>query len=365
MNKLFTPYKLAGLELPNRIVMEPITRARVKSGIPDELTAEYYRQRADAGLIVTEGAPVSREGTGCLFVPGIFSDQQVEGWKKVVQAVHSANGRIFLHLWHAGRASHVSLQEDGKAPVSSVAITSSDVTAYAWIKPNLPGTVPASIPRALETDEVPRITQDFVKAGKRAMEAGFDGVEVHGAHGHIFEQFINGELNTRQDRYGGSIENRLRFLLETLDALIDSIGGQNVGVRLSPFGRLLGMRPFTDEKETWLAAAIELGKRNLAYVNLSNQHTMGTNHNTDFFADFRKSYKGALIIAGGYEYESAEKALDNNELDLVGFAHHFVSNPDLVDRLNQNWPLETIDGATLYGPYGAKGYTDYPRYAGN
>ncbi|WP_226991650.1 glutathione S-transferase N-terminal domain-containing protein [Citrobacter amalonaticus] len=234
---------------------------------------------------------------------------------------------------------------------------------YAAAKHDVPGHVQASLPRALETDEIPRITQDFVDAGNRAIEAGFDGVEVHGAHGHIFEQFINGELNTRQDRYGGSIENRLRFLLETLDALTDAIGGQHVGVRLSPFGRLLGMRPFADEAETWLTAARELGQRNLAYVNLSNQHTMGTEHDTEFFNEFRNAYEGTLIIAGGYSRESAEDALKKNKLDLVGFAHHFVSNPDLVDRLKNDYPLAGIDGTTLYGLYGSRGYTDYPRYS--
>jgi 2,4-dienoyl-CoA reductase-like NADH-dependent reductase (Old Yellow Enzyme family) len=248
MSQLFQPFDLAGLTLQNRIVMAPMTRARAIDTIPDDMTVLYYRQRAGAGLIISEGAPVSTEGCGYLFNPGLYTPEQAAGWRRVTDAVHAAGGRIFAQLWHVGRVSHVSLQDDGKAPVSSSAQTSEKAWAYARDDNGQPGLVPASPPRALETQELARITQDFVKAARLAIEAGFDGVELHGANGYLFEQFVNGALNRRTDRYGGSIENRLRFMLETLDAIAAEVGIRRVGVRISPSGdcsawSLMPMRP--------------------------------------------------------------------------------------------------------------------------
>lgn len=363
MNKLFTPYDLTGLRLSNRVVMAPMTRSRTANGVPDELTARYYSQRASAGLIITEGVAVSQQGTGYLFTPGLYTDEQGQAWRRVTDAVHAEGGRLFAQLWHVGRNSHVSLQQDGKAPVSSVARRPRDVNAYAWAAPGVPGQIPTSAPRALGTDEVTAIVGDFVVAGRRAMQAGFDGVEIHGANGYLFEQFINGELNTREDRYGGSIANRLRLLLETIDALSAAIGAQHVGVRISPFGRLYDMHPFADEKQTWLELAAELGQRDLAYVHLSDQRTLAADCETAFFVDFRRAYPGTLIVAGGFDQASAEAALQAGKADLIGFGTPFVSNPDLVERLAHGWPLAQAQRETLYGLHGARGYTDYPRNA--
>jgi 2,4-dienoyl-CoA reductase-like NADH-dependent reductase (Old Yellow Enzyme family) len=234
MKKLFQPYDLAGLQLANRVVMAPMTRSRTPDLIPDDQTALYYAQRASAGLIVSEGIPVSQEGTGFLFNPSLYTDAQATGWRKVTAAVHARGGKIFAQLWHVGRLSHVSLQEAGAAPVGPVNRPAETSSAYAWTEPGVPGMVPASIPRALRADDIPRVIQDFVRAARRAMAAGFDGIELHGANGYLFEQFINGELNVRDDAYGGTIDNRLRLLLETVDALIAEVGANRLGVRVSP-----------------------------------------------------------------------------------------------------------------------------------
>lgn len=363
MSKLFSSYDMAGLQLTNRAVMAPMTRSRAANGVADVLTERYYSQRASAGLIVSEGIAVSQQGTGYLFTPGLYTEDQGEAWRRVTNAVHAEGGRIFAQLWHVGRNSHVSLQESGKAPVSPVARRADDVQTYAWAATGVPGHVATSEPRALETGELNAIVNDFVAAGSRAMQAGFDGVEIHGANGYLFEQFINGELNTRNDRYGGNIENRLRLLLETIDALSSVIGSQQIGVRISPFGRLYDMRAYDDETATWLALADELGKRKLAYVHLSDQRTLGADCETEFFVKFREAYPGTLIVAGGFDQESAEATLKAGKADLIGFGQPFIANPDLVERMLNGWPLAQAERETLYGLHGARGYVDYPRYS--
>jgi 2,4-dienoyl-CoA reductase-like NADH-dependent reductase (Old Yellow Enzyme family) len=366
MTLIFEPYDLAGITLSNRIVMAPMTRARAFNDTPDDQTALYYAQRAGAGLIVSEGAPISREGQGYLFNPSLYSREQAEGWKKVTAAVHEKGGKIFAQLWHVGRVSHVSLQPDGGAPVSSTSARAENSNAYAYGDDGKPQNVPTSTPRALETDEIARVTRDFVAAARLAIEAGFDGVELHGANGYIFEQFINGAVNDRTDRYGGSIANRLRFLLETVDAVSDAIGGNRVGVRISPFGRLNDMRPFADEAETWLAVARELDARQLAYVHLSDQITMGLEGiPADFAETFCGLYHGTLIAAGGFDRDTGEEALQMGHLSLIGMGRPFISNPDLIDRLKNGWPLAEPDRETFYGQWGARGYTDYPIYEPN
>lgn len=360
---LFQTHDLAGLELPNRLVMAPMTRSRCANGVPDLLTERYYSQRASAGLIITEGINVSQQGTGYLFTSGLYTDDHVEAWKRVTDAVHAKGGRIFAQLWHVGRLSHVSIQPNGAAPVSSVDRQPSNVNAYAWVSAGVPGNVATSEPRALSTDEVQGIVAQFVAAAQRAIQAGFDGVEIHGANGYLFEQFINGELNTRQDCYGGSIENRLRLVLETVDAVSAAIGGERVGIRISPFGRLYDMHPYHDEKQTWLTLAAELGQRQLAYVHLSDQRTIGADCETSFFIDFRKAYAGTLIVAGGFDQDSAEAALNAGKADLIGFGQPYIANPDLLERMLNGWPLAKAQRETLYGLHGARGYTDYPTYS--
>ncbi|TCQ97183.1 alkene reductase [Neorhizobium sp. JUb45] len=363
MTSLFEPYDLAGLRLSNRILMAPMTRARAMNDTPDELTALYYSQRAGAGLIVSEGAPISIEGRGYLFNPGLYTPEQAKGWRTVTDAVHAAGGRIFAQLWHVGRVSHTSLQKDGAAPVSSTSARAENSNAFTYDADGNPANVPASMPRAIETAEVARVTQDFVRAARMAIDAGFDGVELHGANGYLFDQFINGAVNDRTDKYGGSIDNRLRFLLETMDAVSDAVGGNRVGVRISPFGRLYDMRPFDDEAETWLCLAEELNFRKPAYVHLSDQLTMGLPGIPDgFAASFCDGFRGTLIAAGGFDREKGEKAIAEGHLSLIAIGKDFISNPDLVERMKNGWPLAEPDRATFYGQWGEKGYTDYPSY---
>ncbi|MFK4873761.1 alkene reductase [Novosphingobium sp. ZW T3_23] len=361
---LFEPYDLGTITLKNRIVMAPMTRARALDAVPDDLTVLYYSQRATAGLIISEGAPVSIEGCGYLFNPGLYTPAQAAGWRRVTDAVHAEGGRIFAQLWHVGRVSHVSLQINGAAPVSSAATSGTNVWAFGRDEAGNAATLAASPPRALATREVARITHDFVRAARLAIDAGFDGVELHGANGYLFEQFVNGALNRRTDRYGGSIENRLRFMLETLDAISAEIGSDRVGVRVSPFGRLYGMEPYADEAETWVTLAAEFEQRKLAYVHLSDQLTIGAEKMPEGFAHtFRKTYTGTLIAAGGFVKETAEQALQSSDLDLIAFGRPFIANPDLVERMQNDQPINSPDRATWYGASGERGYTDYPTWA--
>ncbi|MCV4265963.1 alkene reductase [Pseudomonas capsici] len=364
MSTLFEPCMLANLHLENRVVMAPMTRARALTTVPDELTVLYYRQRAGAGLIISEGVPVSVQGRGYLFTPGLYTEEQVAGWKQVTEAVHAEGGKIFAQLWHVGRVSHTTLQPGGDVPVSSSSKPAANSNAYAYNENGQPASVQASTPRALSVVEIEGIKNDFVLAAQRAIEAGFDGIEVHGANGYLFEQFINPTVNDRLDEYGGSIENCIRLLLETVDAIAVAIGKDKVGVRISPFGRLFDMNAFDDEAETWIQIAAQLQKRRIAYVHLSDQLTIGAEGMPHGFAKaFRQSYQGTLIAAGGFDRESAQAALESQELDLVAFGRPFIANPDLVDRMKFDWPLATPDRATFYGDSGEKGYVDYPFYA--
>ena len=363
MSILFSPFTLCGLTLKNRVVMAPMTRARALNDIPDDLTVLYYRQRAGAGLIVSEGVPVSIQGRGYLFNPGLYNQEQVEGWKRVTRAVHEEGGKIFAQLWHVGRVSHTTLQPDGGAPVSSSHKLAANSLAYAYNEEHEPGQIQASAPRALSTEEIPGITNDFVQAARKAMEAGFDGVEIHGANGYLFEQFINPTVNDRTDHYGGSIQNRIRLLLETIDAVAQEVGRAKVGVRISPFGRLFDMAPFDDEAQTWVEVARGIQQRDIAYVHLSDQLTIGAEGMPDGFArSFRETFRGTLIAAGGFDRESAERALESGELDLIAFGRPFIANPDLVERMKNGWPLATPDRSTFYGNSGKKGCVDYPVY---
>jgi N-ethylmaleimide reductase len=363
MPALFDPYDLGPIPLANRIVMAPMTRSRARNVAlaPDADIALYYAQRTGAGLIVTEGAPVSRQGRGWAFTPGIYTPAQIAGWRGVSDAVHAKGGVIFAQLWHNGRASHVSLQKDNQAPVSSVDTQGRGVVSFAFDEAGNPAFLPQSKPRALEMHEIPRITDDFVRAARNARTADLDGIELHAANGYLFEQFINGALNTRADRYGGnSIENRLRFTLETVDAVRAAIGGDRTGIRLSPFGRYNDMHPFDGEDETWLTLAAELSNRRLAYVHLSDQATLGAQAIPEGFIDrFRRAYAGTLIVAGGYTKESGQAALDADRADLIAIGRPFISNPDLVYRLRNGWPLAVPDRATFYTA-GRHGYIDYP-----
>lgn len=354
---LFCPYALSGLALSNRIVMAPITRARAPDTIPPEHMALYYAQRASAGLIITESAQVSPQGRGYLCTPGIHTPEQIAGWRHTTDAVHRAGGRIFVQLWHVGRISHTSLHDGGAAPVAPVAIAAAQTMVQAFDGEGRPAQVPASQPVALDSAGIRAVIEDFRRAARNAMAAGFDGVEIHAGNGYLFEQFINGGLNTREDTYGGaSIANRLRLLLETVDGVAANIGSSLVGVRVSPFARLGDLDAFDGEEATWLALAGALAQRDLAYVHASHLGTPA------FEKSFRAAYCGTLILAGGFTVETAQQALESGRADLVVFGRPFIANPDLVERLRHGWPLAQAGDEALYGG-GTRGYTDYPNYA--
>ncbi|OCJ05332.1 alkene reductase [Rhizobium sp. AC44/96] len=366
MKSLFEVHDLRGQTLRNRVVMAPMTRARAKDGIADQQTADYYRQRAGAGLIVSEGTPISQEGTGFAFIPGIWSDDQVRGWKGVTKAVHEEGGKIFAQIWHVGRMSHTSLQPGGGQPVSASAKPARDdkSTAFAFNEEGVAGFVEASVPRPLGTNEVSRVVDDFAKAAANAVAAGFDGVEIHGANGYLLEQFLNPEINARADRYGaGNVEDRTRFALEIVDAVVARIGAEKVGIRLSPFGKLFDMPHHPLIEETYLHLASQLAERNLAYVHLKDQGPASAPAiSNDFLRKFRERYSGTLILAGALDKRRAEQFLYDGLIDLAAFGQPFIANPDLVDRLQRDLPLATPNRETYYGG-GAEGYTDYPVHA--
>lgn len=363
MSNLFSGYNLSGLPLANRIVMAPMTRSRAINTVADQHTRLYYQQRAGAGLIITEGSQISRQGVGYLYTPGIHDDDQVEGWQPVTQAVHEAGGAIFIQLWHVGRVSHASLHKDGSSPVSSTSKTASDTTSFAYNSHGQPERLQASQPRALRTEEIGGIVQDFVKAAANAIRAGFDGVEIHGANGYLLEQFINGGLNDRSDRYGGAaIENRIRFALEVVDAVCAEIGNQRTGIRISPFSRIFDMHAFDGEEQTWLELGAQLAQRQLAYVHISNRDALlATEQGRAFLEKFRSIYPGTLILAGLYNKAEAEQDIRSGLADLTAFGRPFIANPDLVERLQNDWPLTTPNPDTFYGG-DQQGYTDYPPY---
>lgn len=365
---LFTPYRLGKLELPNRIVMPPMTRSRAANGnVPTALMAEYYAQRASAGLIVTEGTQISQQGQGYAWTPGIHSLEQVAGWRRVTDAVHAAGGRIFAQLWHVGRISHVSLQPGGEAPVSSSPLIAKGVKVF--IDPEGKGPqagvgemVQHSAPRALSETEIAQVVRDFAAATHNAVDAGFDGVELHGANGYLINQFIDSQANTRTDGYGGSLSNRLRFLREVAQAVIAVAGSERVGVRLAPLTTLQGAVDDTPQA-TYLGAAKLLDGLGVAYLHIAEADWEDAPDMPAAFKEaLRQIYRGTLIYAGKYTLERADTALRNGWADLIGLGRPFIANPDLPSRLRNGWPLAEPDGSRFFGG-AAAGYTDYPPYA--
>ncbi|WP_426484344.1 alkene reductase [Flavobacterium sp. 2] len=359
---IFEPVKIGSLQLKNRISMAPMTRARNADGIPNDDNALYYAQRAGAGLIITEGTAISDTAKGVLYIPGLYTKEQVEGWKKVTKAVHKKESTIFTQLWHVGRVSHTSNQPNGIAPVGPSDIQATTSFAWGYDENGKEGPVISSKPRALSNDEVKQITKDFATAAKNAIDAGFDGVELHGANGYLIEQFLNPYVNNRTDEYGGSIENRSRFLLETIDALIEAVGHEKTAIRLTPYGGL-GDLPHYDEIEaTYQYLAKELNKRNLAYLHLMDQQSKGSHALPDGFLErFRTWYDGVIILAGSMNREKSEQLIHAGTIDIAGFGEPFISNPDLVERLENNWELTPPDRNLHYG-LGNHGYTDWKTY---
>ncbi|MBE7940988.1 MULTISPECIES: alkene reductase [Ramlibacter] len=363
-SSLFSPLRVGRMELPNRIVMAPLTRNRAPDAIPTPLMAEYYAQRASAGLLITEATAISHQGQGYADVPGLYGTEQLDGWRRVTDAVHARGGRIVTQLWHVGRVSHVDLQPDGQRPVAPSAIAARTKTYL--IKDGKGSFVPTSEPRALAAEEMPGIVHDFRHAARHAVTtAGFDGVEVHGANGYLLDQFLKTGANQRSDYYGGSIPNRARLLLEVMRAIVDEIGGDRVGLRLSP---VTPANDVTDENPQALFEYVmkQLAPLHLAYIHIIEGSTGGLRELPDRPFDYeamKQAYRragghAAWMVNNGYTPEMAEQALEHGA-DLVAFGKAYIANPDLVERLRAKAPLNTPDTATFYGG-GARGYTDYP-----
>ena len=358
---LFTPYNLAGIELKNKMVMAPMTRSRAdnEGNIPTPLMAEYYAQRATAGLIISEGTPVSTKAVGYINVPGIYSNEQVEGWKLITKAVHEKEGKIFAQLWHVGRLSHPSFF-NGELPHAPSAINANE---KSYTTTGLQDTV---VPKEMSVEDIKQTVADFKNAAANALKAGFDGVEIHAANGYLLHQFFNGTSNHRTDEYGGSIENRARILFEILDAMKEVIDLKKVGVRLNPsMHNFMGMTMDELTIPTFDYIVKKLNDYNLAYLHLTEPFVPVDDVPfavTEIAKHFRPIYKGTLMINKGFTKETATKVLASGEADLVAFGVPFIANPDLVKRLAIGAPLNQADPQTFYTP-GAKGYIDYPMLA--
>ena len=353
-SKLFDAYKLGPITLSNRAVMAPLTRNRALAGmVPNPLAVEYYGQRASAGLLVTEASQVSQQGQGYQDTPGIYSKEQIAGWKKVTDRVHERGGRIFIQLWHVGRISHVDLQVNGRAPVAPSAIRAKGKTFVNGTFADV------SEPRALALEEIPGIIESFKQGAANALEAGFDGVEIHGANGYLLDQFAKDGSNKRTDAYGGSIENRARLMLEVSKEVAAVAGPERTGIRISP------VTPANDVSDSNPQPLFDhivdgLNALKLVYIHVIEGATGGPRDIAPFdYASLRKRFKQTYIANNGYDIALADKMLDSNAADLIAFGKPFISNPDLVERLKAGAPLNEWDKNTFYGG-GAKGYTDYP-----
>lgn len=360
--KLFTPVRVGPYTLSHRVVMAPLTRMRAGPGdIPSDLMVEYYAQRASqGGLIISEATPVSIRGYGYAGAPGIYSDTQIEGWKRVTDAVHAKGGRIMLQLWHVGRQSHVDLQPDGEAPVAPSAIRAE---GYAYTRN---GPVEFSTPRALALDEILAIIEEFREGAARARRAGFDGVEIHGANGYLPDQFLQDGTNQRTDEYGGSIKNRARFMLDVTDAAISVWGADRVGVRLAPSGTY-GSMSDSNPQATFGYVTEQLDRRKIAYLHVIEPRIKGIELIAEGQApvapeQLRRKFSRTLIAAGGFTRETAVAIIAAGNADLVAFGRFFIANPDLPERFRRGLPLNAYDRMTFYGG-DARGYTDYPTYA--
>jgi len=355
--KLLSPYKLGPYELKNRMIMAPMTRNRAGRGnAPQPMNALYYAQRAGAGLIITEAAPVSPQGLGYPDMPGIYSPEQIAGWRLVTDLVHKRGGLIFLQLFHCGRISHPSLQPGGVTPVAPSAIKpEGESMTYKGPRPFVE-------PRALEVDEISGIVEQFRRGAENAREAGFDGVELHAANGYLLDQFLRNGTNQRNDQYGGSVEHRARFLFEVTEAVVNVVGDGRVGVRISPENPFNSISD-SDSEALFSHVAEGLNRFPLAYlhvveINLSNPtvYNGGLNSITQ---KLRGVFKGTYMTNGGYDKDRAERVLERGDADLVSFGHLFLANPDLPERFSNNAPLNDPDPTTFYGG-NERGYTDYP-----
>jgi len=356
---LFSAFDLRGLLLKNRVVMSPLTRSRAgDQRLPNSLMAEYYAQRASAGFIISEATVISQQGIGWRNSPGIYSDEQAQAWKQVVDAVHAKGTAMFLQLWHCGRASHSSFHQDQGLPVapSSIKINEDHISTPI-------GKQPYEIPRALETEEVQAVVEDYRRAAERAKTAGFDGVEIHSANGYLLDQFLQSKTNHRTDRYGGGIENRFRLLDETVRAILTVWPSGRVGVHISPNGSFNDMGS-PDFREAFLYIAKQLDRYELAYLHVVDGlefgfHALGA---PMMLAEFRDVFKGPLMGNCGYTQETAEAAIQSHSADLISFGRPFISNPDLVERFANEWPLNPPADQRVWYSFDEVGYADFPKY---
>lgn len=354
---LFTPYTLGNLTLSNRVVLAPLTRNRAGQGfVPSEFAATYYSQRASAGLLISEASQISQQGQGYQDTPGIYTSAQIDGWRKVTDAVHAKGGRIFLQLWHVGRVSHVDLQANGAAPVAPSALRPA---TKVFVNNSFED---VSEPRALDISELPGIVNDFRQAAANAIAAGFDGVEIHGANGYLLDQFIKDGANVRTDAYGGSIENRARLLLEVTAAVVEEVGAERTGLRISPVSPANGVSSSAPQAQ-FDYLVDQLNALDIVYLHVVEGATGGPRDVAPFdFDALRQRFKNTYIANNGYDLDLATSRLVEDKADLIAFGRPFIGNPDLVERLRTGSPLSAFNPATLYGG-GATGYIDYPTLA--
>jgi N-ethylmaleimide reductase len=357
-NQLFTYVNIGTLELRNRIVMAPMTRCRAIKNIPNELMAEYYKQRSSAGLIITEGTSPSPNGLGYARIAGIFSEKQVEGWKKITEAVHKNGGKIFIQLMHSGRISH-SLN----MPAASRILAPSAIKATGQMWTDYKDFQDHEIPEEMTQQDIIHAKTEFICAAQNALFAGFDGVELHSANGYLLEEFLSPISNIRDDNYGGSIENRCRFVLEVTEAVAQAIGKQKTAIRLSPYGVASDMPHYPEIDETYDYLSKELDALDIAYIHLVDHSAMGAPPvPIEIKKLIRKNFKNTIIQCGGYGKETAERAIERGLTDLVAFGRPYINNPDLVERFKNNWPLSENLNMDLFYTADENGYTDYPFY---
>ncbi|MBE0494110.1 MAG: alkene reductase [Thiomicrospira sp.] len=366
MSHLLSPLKMGKQTLANRVVMAPLTRSRAAQpgDVPQALNVEYYKQRASAGLIVTEATQVSRQGQGYALTPGLYTDQQEAGWKNVVDGVHAEKGHISLQLWHVGRISHSLLQENNAAPVAPSAIQASNSQCFVIHPDGTPEQATCETPRALDLAEIPGLVDQYRQAAIRGKRAGFDFFEVHAANGYLLHQFLSTNTNQRTDAYGGSLENRARLILEVVDAVIEVVGADKVGVRLSPNFVAHDLAD-TESEQSALYLAKAFDQRGMAYLHIAEPDWAGGEPLTEAFRQaLRAAFSGCLIWCGNYTAETAEAAIKSGVADAIAFGRSYIANPDLVERLRLDAPLNKPDPSTFYGG-GAEGYIDYPFLSSN
>jgi N-ethylmaleimide reductase len=356
--KLFTPVKVGSIEVKNRVVMSPMTRCRAIGNVPNDLMAEYYSQRSGAGLIITEGTAPSPNGLGYARIPGIFNKSQIEGWKKITTAVHQGGGKIVVQLMHCGRISHIQNMPEGAEIVAPSAVKAA---GQMWTDAAAMQDFP--VPKAMTPEDLVSTKAEFVTAAKNAIEAGFDGVELHSANGYLLEQFLSPISNVRIDNYGGSIENRCRFVLEVVSAVAEAIGKGKTAIRLSPYGVASDMPHYPEIDATYSYLSEQLNKLDIAYIHQVDHSAMGAPEvPVELKKLIRKNFRNTIILSGGYEAKHAEVDIRSGLGDLIAIGRPFINNPDLVERMENNWPLSEVLNMDQFYTADEKGYTDYPAY---